>query len=146
MYNPTKLCLIQGRVIRSIIILVRTSHDIGLGYLAHYGILWFVFSWLNSVVSALVTVWNPERFSEKRRKALYFFQQTLSIIAPGGIVMFTSLRGTRYSGTNVYSIFCAPTINSFFYTYTLPVNIIVFCGTIVSAIVMYKLHQVNSFI
>ena len=96
------------------------------------------------VSNTVLTVWEPGKFNQKSQKRCFLVHLTLWIIVVGGLAAFTLIHGLKYRGLPHRTIICRPASGSwFFYTFTLPAEATIFCGTLMSFFVMVTLHQVR---
>ena len=115
-----------------------------LGVVLDFGSLSFMMWWLSSVSSTVLTVWNPAKINPTRQKRLFYIQLALSLIVPGGQLAFNLQRGVEYAKTLPYAPYCSQSSYFwFFWTYVLPADIILICGTVMSVVVAVKLHKVR---
>ena len=95
--------------------------------------------WTSSVSTTVLTVWKPGKLGHKSHKRLFYVQLILSLFLPGGKVVLTLVRNVKYA--RVFPFTCAPTSFSWtFYTFTLPTDVLIMCGTVMSVFVMVKLY------
>ena len=96
------------------------------------------------VSNTVLTVWEPGKFGQKSQRRCFFVHLTVWIIFVGGLAAFVLIHGLKYTGLPPNTIFCSlASAFWFFYTFTLPAEVIIFCGTIMSVFVIVKLHQVR---
>ena len=92
----------------------------------------------------MLTVWEPGKFGQKSRKRCFFVHLTLWITFVGGLAAFALIHGLKYNGLPPHKEICTLASNFwFFYTFTLPAEVTIFCGTLMSFFVVVKLHQVR---
>ncbi|XP_065835419.1 uncharacterized protein [Oscarella lobularis] len=139
-YDPTTLCHVQG-ICAPYKGALHLHNLIFFGGLScHFGLLSFLCWWLMSVFNALLTVWKPTYLSQKR-KAIVAVELTLTILIPGGVIAYAGGHGLIYTRTTPGAIACVPSDSTtFFYAYLLPVEVIILFGTVMSAVVMYKIY------
>ena len=114
------------------------------GLLISFATLSFWMWWLSSVFNAVMTVPKKANLDSGRQMRLFCVQLTLSLIVPGGQLAFSLIKDVKYVRIMPYTPYCGQTsLSSFFYSYTLPANVIIMCGTIMSFFVMVKVHQVR---
>ena len=92
----------------------------------------------------MLIVWKPGKFGQKSHKRCFLVHLALWIIFVGGLAAFVLIHGLKYEGVPPYAVICGPATNFwFFYTFTLPAEVTIFCGTLMSVFVIVKLHQVR---
>ena len=95
------------------------------------------------MANSVLTVWKPGQFGHKSQKKLFFFQLILSLVLPSGQLAFSLIRGLQYTRASPYSMFCVSPASGNFYSFMLPADILILCGTVMSVYVMVKLSQVR---
>ena len=96
------------------------------------------------VSNTVLIVWEPGKFGQKSQRRCFLVHLTLWIIVVGGLAAVTLIHGLKYRRLAPNTIICGPASGSwFFYTFTLPAEATIFCGTIMSCFVMVKLHKVR---
>ena len=142
--DPTTACHVQGTERHFSRHEQANSSKHLLGLLLDFGSLSFMMWWLCSVSSTVLTVWNPAKIDCIRQKCLFCIQIALSLIVPGGQLAFNLQRGVEYAKTLPYAPYCSQSSYFwFFWTYVLPADIIIICGTAMSVVVAVKLHKVR---
>ena len=104
--------------------------------------------WFFSIVNVAVSVCTLQTSNPLRRHPTLFFSLEIfaAIAFPIGCILavFATIQdGPRYSIPGVVIVVCAPPINTFFYTFVVPIQVIVTVGIIISYITVVRLQRVN---
>jgi hypothetical protein len=125
MMDPSTVCRIQGMLV-------------------HFGFMSAIIWWLCSIFNAFIVVYSghPDNPIVSHPKFLFFIEFLVSIVVPASIVSVVLLVGGTYSTFSVQIVLCGPpTTELMYFTLSLPLQFIVFIGSILMGMIVIRLRK-----
>jgi hypothetical protein len=143
--DPSTLCRVQGLLVCRCLS-IGSYRCLFEGALVHFGVISGTVWWLCSIFNAFIVVSSDQLYNPivKHSKLLFTTEFLLSLIVPASMVLVVLRVGGMYKTYTARSLLCTPpTRKLIYFTFSLPLQIMVFIGSLLMGMIVIRLRKVG---